>query len=506
MRAAFDLLSQIPSAPRAVGVVSPFDLAAQPALAANISFARLLAGQLGPIASQTGESPPEASSLALASIELGVDPALAPVLPDAPASATDVPEAERRVDDSALALAMATPPIPAGPLAGLTASAAGAQPRATSVESESAGTGDPQAPAAAVRRGTSLRSAIAGAAEQAADVVLDSPRAAARPALRSAIAGAAEQAANVVLDGPRAAARPAPSVTPPPPTEPPATFGPNPKSVIASDPRSVAQGLALPPESTVPSLRLDPTGNGPSAARLREDSPGSAGPRRVQQEALSPPRHAPNALATPEPSPRESERVLLPGVPDRDQPESARALGTSPGQVAIRESATPPVLVSSERTAPPASPTPGTAVVQQVEWLAEQGGGTARMRLSPASLGEIEVEVKLQQGRVLVLVRAREHAGQQALLAERSAVMQLFGARDLKVSDFVVTPLDGGSAAGNADANAGGATTQGHEQRSGAGDRTPVGTPAAFTPGTAVDRRSADIGTNEQSGRLDVRV
>lgn len=481
MRAEFDFLSQIPSTRRAVGAASPSDLSAQPAFAPNGSFGQLLARQLGPIAARTGDSPPEIPPLAPSSIELGVDPVLVPVLPDVTGSARNVLDTEGRVEDEALSLVLPTPPLPAGPVAGPSASGAGPQPGSTIVESNSPENGDPKTPAAAIRVGASPGGAIAGAGEQTADVVLDKPS---------------------------AAVRPVPGATPPLPTELSATAEPNPNSVRGPDLRAIAQDLPLPPDSTISSLRLDPKGRlaAAAAARPREESPGSGGTRPVQQEALSAPRPAPAALVTPTPSLLESERALLPGDPDRERPESARTLGTSPGQGAMPESAAPRVLASGERPASSASPTPGTAVVQQVEWLAAQGGGTARMRLSPASLGEIEVEVKLQHGRVLVFVRAREQAGQQALAAERSAITQLFGARDLRVSDFVVTPMDGGSAAGDADGNAGGATTQGRERGFGADDRPHVGTPAAISPGRSGGRRSEHISTTAQPGRLDVRV
>ncbi|MCL4684048.1 flagellar hook-length control protein FliK [Myxococcota bacterium] len=219
----------------------------------------------------------------------------------------------------------------------------------------------------------------------------------------------------------------------------------------------------------------------------------------------SPLRPVQAGLVAPEPSPLEAARPIAPGDRERERPNVAPSLETGSASPAIRESTAPSSPTPAERTAPP-PPTPSAAVVQQVEWLARQGGGTARMRLSPASLGEIEVQVELQQGRVAVVVRAREQAGQQALMTERAAITQLFAARDLRVADFIVTPMDGGMPAGDAGANGDSAASAGREHGLGAENRLRPDSQSASTRSTAAARGTADTGTNGSFGRLDVHV
>lgn len=170
----------------------------------------------------------------------------------------------------------------------------------------------------------------------------------------------------------------------------------------------------------------------------------------------------------------------------------------------IGADAAPAAVTAGERPASPPPPSPASAVAQQVEWLAQQGGGTARLRLSPASLGEIEVEVRLEEGRVNVVVRTREHAAQLALGSERSAVAQLFAARDLRVADFLVMPMAGSESAEALGSGSGGPAGEGGQPllRDGRGS-------FRLSPASATAERHAAstvAPADPHERRLDVRV
>jgi flagellar hook-length control protein FliK len=146
----------------------------------------------------------------------------------------------------------------------------------------------------------------------------------------------------------------------------------------------------------------------------------------------------------------------------------------------------------------------------RIEWLAERGGGTVRVRLDPPSLGEIEIEVRLRNGVAEVVVHTRESDTQALLVGERTAVTQILAARDVRMDDFQVVhqaPPRGDAAASGAtgdqtsqrdasargDAQGGGEGRRDSPPQPGAGDgRAPA--PRAFTPPAL------------ESTRLDLRV
>ncbi len=484
MRADLDLLRQIPSVPQTSGAGLPPSVMGEPAAGANGFFLLLLMQRLEPAASPGGEpTPSELSALEQADVEIGIDPLFVaiPRVEAAPAPnvpETNVPETDVRVDVSTRTPRAPVSLLPMDPVAGRAAASAGAQPRAAR--------GDPSA------------SPSSSLLDPSDTTPLDSSP-------RSAAAGSGAQTADVGLDGPSASVRSDPEPTPPTRPEPPTARDTMPGRVEPTHPAVLAQRLALSPEPTVLAARSDPSGKPATPARPREDGLDTAGPGREKHAVTSPLQPVQAALVAPEPSPLETVRPIAPGGMERRRPNVAPPLETSPASPAIRETTAPSSPTPAERTVPP-QPTPSAAVVQQVEWLARQGGGTARMRLSPASLGEIEVQVELQQGRVAVVVRAREQAGQQALTTERAAITQLFAARDLRVMDFIVTPMDGGMPAGDADANGDNAASARHEHGLGAENRLRPDSQPASTRGTAAARGTADTGTNGSFGRLDVHV
>lgn len=479
MRADLDLLRQIPSAPQTSGAGLAPSMTGEPAAGANDCFSLLLMQRLGPAASAGGEpTAAELSAFEQADVENGIDPLFVAIPRVEAALAPNVSETDLRVDVSTRTPRAPVPLLPMDPVAGHAAASAGAPPRAAR--------GDASAPPS-----SSLL-------DPSDTTPHDSPP-------RSAAAGSGAQTADVGLGGPSASARSDPEPSPPARPEPPSARDTMPSRVEPADPAGLAQRLALSPEPTLPAARPDPSAKLAAPARPHEDGLDTAGSGREKHAATSPLRPAQAGLVAPEPSPLEAARPIAPGDRERKRPNVAPSLETSPASPAIRESTAPSSPAPAERTAPP-PPTPSAAVVQQVEWLARQGGGTARMRLSPASLGEIEVQVELQQGRVAVVVRAREQAGQQALMTERAAITQLFTARDLRVADFIVTPMDGGTPAGDAGANGDSAASAGREHGLGAEHRLRPDSQSASTRSTAAARGTADTGTNKSFGRLDVHV
>ncbi len=101
------------------------------------------------------------------------------------------------------------------------------------------------------------------------------------------------------------------------------------------------------------------------------------------------------------------------------------------------ESAVPNAAPSS-RASVPMRAVPAEAVATRIEWLAERGGGTARVRLDPPSLGEIEIEVRMRGGVAEVVLRTSERATHAMLAGERAAVTHILAARDVRVDEFSV--------------------------------------------------------------------
>jgi len=74
----------------------------------------------------------------------------------------------------------------------------------------------------------------------------------------------------------------------------------------------------------------------------------------------------------------------------------------------------------------------------RVAWLADEGGGVARIRLHPAHLGEVDVRVRLRGSAVEVTVIAAEAATRTALAEQRSALSAALGERALSMDAFDV--------------------------------------------------------------------
>ncbi len=100
--------------------------------------------------------------------------------------------------------------------------------------------------------------------------------------------------------------------------------------------------------------------------------------------------------------------------------------------------ATPGVPVGSPELRVPASAAP-EVLAMQVERLAEQGGGRARLRLNPPNLGELSLQVTVRGNSVDVSVVAREAAAQMIVEGGRDQLSDALASRDLRMEGFDVS-------------------------------------------------------------------
>ncbi len=93
---------------------------------------------------------------------------------------------------------------------------------------------------------------------------------------------------------------------------------------------------------------------------------------------------------------------------------------------------------AAEPSARAAAPDASRPVTERIVWLAQQGGGSARLELSPPELGQVEIVVRVRGRRVEVHVRAEEAAAQQIVRDCRERLEGALAARDLHMDGFSV--------------------------------------------------------------------
>jgi len=86
----------------------------------------------------------------------------------------------------------------------------------------------------------------------------------------------------------------------------------------------------------------------------------------------------------------------------------------------------------------PTPPAASEAISVQTEWLARNGGGTARILLSPPSLGEVAIQVTLRGGDVNVVMIVNEVAAQSVAEDQANRLAQAFSNHDLRMDNFEV--------------------------------------------------------------------
>lgn len=84
-------------------------------------------------------------------------------------------------------------------------------------------------------------------------------------------------------------------------------------------------------------------------------------------------------------------------------------------------------------------------VIQNVVFLAEHGGGSARMTLNPPELGPVEIVVRVRGKQVEVHVRAEETAAQQVVRDSRDSLSEALASRELRMDGFSVGSGGAGS-------------------------------------------------------------
>ncbi len=200
------------------------------------------------------------------------------------------------------------------------------------------------------------------------------------------------------------------------------------------DPALAAALAPLPAEAPV----VQPVTIAPGAANARPSAEAAARLHaRIGAVHATPSPNAPAAPAGPpdaglEPLPADTARS------EATRPELLAA-PTRTSAPALADAA--PIEASSRtRTAESVQP-----VVANALWLAEQGGGQARLALSPPELGQVEILVRVRGHRVEVHLRVEEAAAQQAVRDTRDQLSDALASRELRMETFSVN--GGGSGA-----------------------------------------------------------
>jgi flagellar hook-length control protein FliK len=213
--------------------------------------------------------------------------------------------------------------------------------------------------------------------------------------------------------------------------------------------------------------RSDPASDVEASRAIR---PLANAPLETDPRALQPSAPAPVPVAIPESAPASAWAAANPPLPT--------VAGS--GEVARSELGSPPV--------------PPEGLPLQVEWLAERGGGRARIQLHPPHLGHVELEVRTRGGEVEVVLNVGEAAAHAPLQAQRSALTQALAAHDLELASFEVAERDAGDRRSQQQDSRSPNPDGSHEQRP---NRSPA--PQPTTIASLTPTRSRDTG-------IDVRI
>jgi flagellar hook-length control protein FliK len=330
-----------------------------------------------------------------------------------------------------------------------------------------------------------------------------------RPVLASRAAANGIVANGIVAEGTRAPQREQ-------------TAGPNaPRDTAPLEAAAVETEVSEEAETTLPRSALDePQGETPEEAVLPDPSDAGTDGRAASQRqgGAALPSFAQQdegmfaELGSPAAPARASEVDREAAAPPEIAPSARIAIvnghGLSVAPPSPAESAVPNAAPSG-RASEPMHAVPVEAVASRVEWLAERGGGTARVRLDPPSLGEIEIEVRMRGGVAEVVLRTSERATHAMLTGERAAVTHILAARDVRVDEFSVvhesTPRSDATASSRDEQFPRDASS--HADEGGQGDsrrhgRAPVA--AMYEPSPTPARSAAR--SSVPDSRLDLRV
>jgi flagellar hook-length control protein FliK len=74
----------------------------------------------------------------------------------------------------------------------------------------------------------------------------------------------------------------------------------------------------------------------------------------------------------------------------------------------------------------------------QAEWLAQRGGGRARVALYPPHLGRVDLEVRMRGAEVDVVIAVQEISAESPMAAQRDSLSDALASRDLRLASFDV--------------------------------------------------------------------
>ncbi len=135
-----------------------------------------------------------------------------------------------------------------------------------------------------------------------------------------------------------------------------------------------------------------------------------------------------------------ASRALFPRpTPEYGLEPVPRDAATASSAALRAEGSAAPALFATERPALQQAAAPNTGpILERIAWLAEQGGGSARLHLDPPALGELEIVVRVRGRRVDVHLRAEEAGAQQAVLESRDRLVEALAIKDFRVDEFSV--------------------------------------------------------------------
>ena len=209
-----------------------------------------------------------------------------------------------------------------------------------------------------------------------------------------------------------------------------------------------------------------PVSAGPHRAASDRTAGGSVAAHRAQAAAhvddLAPVAHesASSADAVPPPAPAAISGAALESAPAPVAPNAGAEIHAAPARG----------TASGPAPAEPVPSAPVEDVAVRVEWLAQRGGGVARLELDPPQLGRIEMIVRLRGSDVEVVIAASEPLAQAAVQSQRAQLAENLAARDLRLSQFDVSHSGGEDASGSESSegrpSSGGDGTHDHRARS----------------------------------------
>ena len=260
----------------------------------------------------------------------------------------------------------------------------------------------------------------------------------------------------------------------------------------------------------------------PTVADERRDARGAAGrgaTKSALPDALAALRNASNAAGSARaesPGPRQNAASERPDVSPRfefvnertDSRPVESALpahltdGTSLGAVTPGE--------STGGRAHPVAASPADAVPTRIAWLAARGGGSARVTLHPAELGEVELSVRVRGNVVDVVITAEQPLARAALLDVSDRFGEALAARELRIESLEIRMTetrgsglgDPGTGSGSATGRDGAFAQSDHESSTGRD-----GGPRPAVPETPAAERPAALPTDTaQPAHLDLHV